>query len=223
MKKSIITASLLALGITSASAMDLDIFVGLEGNMVDTSSSFSATTGTIEYWKAGNTTPTNTFSPLTGAADERSMGYGIGLKAGVVLNENHRISVIATDYSNLEVLGADMDMQTYTLNYDYMFVNDSKATPYLGLNAGMSDVEILGYSDMSEMYGVQGGVIVEITDHIEWEMGASYSILTSNPTTGVQTKTYNHNEIQSLVFNGAEAEVELQDMVKTYIGLNYKF
>ncbi len=217
MKKSIVTASILALGITSASAMD--IFIGIEGSMATANSKFTVNTGTVTTEDSGS--HVKTFPPGS-ISSEKSMGLGIGIKAGVILAQNHRVSIHASDYSNLEAVGSDLELQTYTLNYDYMFVNDSKATPYLGIHAGMSDSEFLGFSDMSEMYGVQAGIIASITDSLEWEMGMSYSYLTSKPTTGLQNRSIVEDGT-TYDFTNANAELEMQDMTRVYTSLNYKF
>ncbi len=213
MKKSIVTASILALGITSATAMDLEMVVGIEGSLasVDSSLNFNGTVESEEeYGKVYNIGDTKSST---------STGQSVGLKLGLILDKQHRITFNASNHYNLEILSDDVDMITYTLNYDYLFTGDNGVTPYIGIHAGMSDVEYVGYSDANTMYGAQGGVILDITNNLEWEMGVSYSILTSEPKTDITVGEVGKN------WNNLNGQIalEMEDMTRAYTSLNYKF
>ncbi len=155
------------------------------------------------------------YSDASVSVDDRDTT--VGLKIGVLLNKQHRVSANYAKYSPSSY-DITLDLKTYTVNYDYMLNKINKFTPFIGAHIGMCDAEILGYSDTSGMYGVQGGTTYSIANNLEFEIGLSYSILTAEPKTPIVTGTY---EIVTLT--NASAYLETENMLKTYVGLNYKF
>jgi hypothetical protein len=206
MKKNLALASLILIG-SSLSAMDTEYFIGadISSSNINTKVGF---TGTV-------TIDGVSYSDASVSVDDRDTT--VGLKIGALLNKQHRISANYAKYSP-SFDGITLDLKTYAVNYDYMLNKINKFTPFIGAHIGICDAETLGYSDTSGMYGIQGGTTYNITNNLEFEIGLSYSILTAEPKTPTVTGTYG-----SVTLTNASAYLETENMIKTYIGLNYKF
>jgi hypothetical protein len=61
-------------------------------------------------------------------------------------------------------------------------------------------------------------LLYSINKNIELEVGVSYSDMDSKPTTPTVSGTYTN-----VVLTNASAFLELENMTRAYIGLNYKF
>lgn len=207
MKKSILAAALLLAG-SAVIALDTQVFVGVDATSakVDTKIGFTgtATIDGVDY------------SNLSATTDDSDTSFGI--KTGVILDKTHRIYAY---YTQLEpnMSGIETELDILTLNYEYLFgTNDNDMNVYIGAHIGQSDYEAIGFDDSSLMYGIQVGLLYNINKNIELEVGISYSEMDSKPTTPAVSGTYGN-----VVLTNASAYLELENMTRGYIGLNYKF
>ena len=137
MKKSLLVATLLLVGASSAVAMDNEWFVGVGA----------------ERTKATGTT-TVPGASASGSSKDTHAKFG----AGVILDNNHRISL---SYSKFDEDGAEF--KTTLLNYDYLFTLESDFTPFVGLHYGRTSGKIVDgtvtVDDTGSVYGVQAGTL----------------------------------------------------------------
>lgn len=95
------------------------------------------------------------------------------------------------------------------LSYDYMFYNDSKRVPFIGASVGYSwneanyDIEHNGFT-----YGVEAGVVYELSKEVDLEVGARYS------------KT---NIDGSKTISGNVVNIEVDSTMQYYFAVGYKF
>jgi len=206
MKKSLVLAGLLLAG-SSVMAMDSQWFIGVDASYSDLDAKLGFTgTAAIDGVDYSNLS--------TGVSDEDT---ALGLKAGVILHKDHRISLNYTEYDPSKH-GVDLDLDVITLNYDYLFNMSDNFTPFIGVHLGQAEMETLGYDDTSLVHGLQGGVIYSVTNNVAVEFGLSYSRTDVKPTTPTASGSYG-----SLTLTNASAYVEAEDMTKAYVGLNYRF
>lgn len=104
------------------------------------------------------------------------------------------------------------DGKYFGVNYDYMFYNEGKFVPFVGAVAAYSANTWKG-SNMSIdhngiQYGVEAGVIYDLSDKVEFELGARY--LKSNVSGDVTVA-------------GNKIEIEVDSVTQYYISLGYKF
>ncbi|MCW8895863.1 outer membrane beta-barrel protein [Sulfurimonas sp.] len=206
MKKSLLATALLIAG-TSVMALDTQVFVGLDATSakVDTKVGFTgtATIDGVDY------------SNLSASADDSDAS--VGIKAGVILDKTHRIYAYYTQLEpDMEGIKTELDIMT--LNYDYLIDVNNDMNVYVGAHIGQSDYEALGFDDSSIMYGIQAGLLYSINKNIELEVGVSYSDMDSKPTTPTVSGTYDN-----VVLTNASAYLELENMTRAYVGVNYKF
>lgn len=207
MKKSILTAALL-LASSSVMALDSKVFVGLDATSANVD---------VEYGFTGTATISGTsYSNLSAETDDTDTSLGI--KAGAIIDNNHRIYGYYTK-TEPDVEGIDSELKILTLNYDYLAdTGNAKLSPYIGAHIGQSDYEIIGYSDKSMMYGVQAGILYDIADNIEFEAGLSYSWMDSKPESPTVSGTSG-----TVTLTNASIYAELQNMTRFYVGMNFKF
>lgn len=192
MKKSMILATLLAAS-TSMMAMDLEYFLGVGAERIDGNFKFSSDTYADSNGKGSIT-------------DE-----SLKLKAGIILDKTHRISVSHVKYSKDSV-----DVRTVLGNYDYLIPINEEFRLFAGIHAGSTKVEIDSNSDGSISfsglaYGAQTGFIYDITKNIEFEAGVAYT-------------KYNVDRAETTDSSGTDwAGVELEDSTSISAGINYKF
>ena len=199
MKKSLVLASLLAAS-TSMMAMDLQYFLGAGATRID--ADYKTTLDYSFDEESGSYSETDSFKDT-----------GLTLKAGVILNKNHRISVVYSDYSK-----EDVDATTVTGNYDYLIPLNNQFRLYTGLHAGnmaiksTDDVSLDSVKASGLAYGAQLGAIYDITKNIEFELGLAYS-------------KYNVDKSISGSIFGVDYDykVELEDSTSMFVGINYKF
>lgn len=195
MKKILVMTSLFIVT-TSMMAVDTKYFIGAGGEYTTLS---------------GSTTKTFPNSTITDEGEDYSK-IDLKVKAGIILNNAHRIS---TAYSKKDDSG--ISFTTMLANYDYLIPvpMNNVFRSYVGMHIGRANLksEYLPQVDISGLaYGLQTGIIYDITKHIEFELGVSYT-------------RYNFNES----FNGTEQGIDfvgnlnVEDSISGYSGLNYKF
>jgi len=175
MKKSLMLTSLLALS-TSVMAMDVEYFIGAGAERGDIDITTSVPSISTEY-----------------------KDTALKLKAGVILDKTHRVSLSYVGYSDN---GRDLDLTE--LNYDYIIPLKDKFSLLAGAHLGKADYKEAGFDMDGLVYGVQTGVLYDITSNIQAELGLAYS-------------QYNVDKTISNI------KVEFDDSTSLYLGLNYKF
>ena len=185
MNKKIIAASLIAAS-TSMMAMDLQYFLGAGAERTDTNGKVSGSDGFNEKDEFKDT--------------------DLLLKAGIILDNVHRVSISHSKYSKGYV-----DITRVLGNYDYLIPINDEFRVYTGLHAGNAKTEVrsddegkVSFSGLA--YGVQAGGIYDITKNIELELGLSYTKL--NVDRAEDATWY---------------RMELEDSTSMFAGLNYKF
>ena len=92
------------------------------------------------------------------------------LKAGVILNDNHRIYINGGKlYDNKGI-----KYNTYALNYDYLFGKIYTLRPFAGLQVGYDELKVSDESDKAIQYGAKAGILKSIDNH-QLEVGIKYS------------------------------------------------
>ena len=195
MKKSLVMASLVVAS-TSMMAMDLQYFLGAGIERVDVDYK-----DTAEYSISGNSGVIS----LTDSVKDT----GLLLKAGVILNKTHRISLSHTKLSK-----DDTDITIITGNYDYLIPLNNEFRLYTGIHAGNTNVKVNSGDIKASglVYGAQVGAIYDITKSIEFELGLAYSKYNVDKTISVT----NGNDYVS-------EKLELEDSTSMFAGINYKF
>ena len=188
MKKLVVMASLVAAS-TSMMAMDLQYFLGA-----------GAERGSLD-WKGSVDIPSLTYSEnISGDMSDT----GLKLKAGVILDKTHRISLSHAKFS-----GSDVDFTLILGNYDYLIPMNEEFRLYAGLHAGntkveIEDVEKISFSGLA--YGAQVGAIYDITKNVEFELGLSYT-------------KFNVDRAEDATWY----KLELDNSTSMFAGINYKF
>jgi len=157
-----------------------------------------------------------------------------GIKVGANIDNNHRVYLYRTKSKDGEiVVGPDEDGDIFklnqeitytTLNYDYKFIGYS-VTPYIGAHAGYGKLSFNlvdddyfskrgGNTDKQFIYGVQTGIIMPITNNIEFEIGLAYTHL--NLKHNLNDVIYEDGEVSKVNW-------KVDDMKKCSFGINYKF
>lgn len=177
MKKSLMLAGLLALS-TSVMAMDVEYFIGAgaERGEIDATASTTGLSINGEY-----------------------KDTALKVKAGVILDKTHRVSLSYVGYSED---GGDLNLTE--LNYDYIIPLKNKFSLLAGAHIGNADYNESGFDLDGLVYGVQTGVLYDMTSNIQAEFGLAYS-------------QYNVDKTISNV------KVEFDDSTSLYLGINYKF
>lgn len=80
--------------------------------------------------------------------------------------------------------------------------------------------DIKPFVDLKAASSSIAGILYSMTDNVEFELGLSYSALNAEPTTPVTIGTYENSRV---VFVGAQASLNVEDIVKSHVGVNYKF
>ena len=191
MKKSLVMASLVVAS-TSLMAMDLQYFLGAGVERIDADTTYSVT------------------SPIQERGEDSFRDTGLLLKAGVILDKTHRISLSHTKFSK-----DDVDVTTILGNYDYLIPMNEEFRLYAGVHAGNTEIEVndvISYDYSGLSYGVQVGAIYDITKNIEFELGLAYTKF------NVDTKI---NEVYNgVTISGTE---EVDNATSMFAGINYKF
>jgi opacity protein-like surface antigen len=142
-----------------------------------------------------------------------------GLKAGAIIENNHRVYL---SYYKLKdsVYGEDVSYQLPAINYDYLIIHDKLKgfIPYVGAHIGYGKTEYaLGLSDESSMdYGLNVGVMKNITDNISLELAYKYTFVNEESSvSGAYTSGADS-------FTGTYKQ-ELEEVQAITFGINYKF
>ncbi|ADG93065.1 conserved hypothetical protein [Arcobacter nitrofigilis DSM 7299] len=181
MNKTLVLGSLLALS-TSVMAMDVDYFVGA-----------GAERGNL---KANASVVNEKFS-----GEFKDTAFKV--KAGVILNKNHRVSLSYAGYSK-----DSEDLDLTELNYDYIIPLENKFSILAGVHVGYAKYEFPDFKADGLDYGLQTGLLYDITSNIQVEAGVAY---TKYDVDG------NGN------YSGVDFSVDLNHSTAFYLGFNYKF
>jgi opacity protein-like surface antigen len=153
-----------------------------------------------------------------GSVSQDDTDTSYGLKAGMILDKNHRLYAY---YTKLKPESEDLNtkLKIITLNYEYLIDTGYEGLkPYIGAHVGQSDFEALGYDDQGLMYGAQAGILFDITDNIELELGIAYSMMDAEPRTPALTQVEGN-----VALINASLYAELEKMTRAYFGVNLKF
>ncbi|WP_419764596.1 MAG: hypothetical protein ACNI28_12510 [Arcobacter sp.] len=177
MKKTLALSALLALT-TSSMAMDVEYFIGAgaERGKLDTTVS------------GGNLSIGNKYNDTA-----------FKLKAGAIIDKKHRVSLSRVGYSEK---GGDFDLTN--LNYDYIIPLKNDFSLLAGVHAGVAEYDEPGYNIDGFDYGLQAGVLYDITSNVQLETNLAYTKFNVEET-----------------FSGVKAE--FNDGISFYLGFNYKF
>ena len=191
MKKSLVMTSLVVVS-TSMMAMDLQYFLGAGVERGDADFKISASAN-------GNSASESVSSDAT----------DLKLKAGIILDKTHRISL---SHVNYDIEDSSGDFRVILANYDYLIPLNEDFRFFAGLHLGHADYEEKTddlYINMSGLaYGGQIGAIYDITKNVEFELGLAYTKYNVDAT----------GEIDSV-----NVKVELEDSTSMFAGINYKF
>ena len=209
MKKSLIVASILLAGSTLF-AGDIKPFVGIDLSNVE-----------IDYTKEIHNAMNNVDSTLILPLNESIKDTAVGFKLGAIILNKHRSYISYIKYSS-----EDGSAINTLFNYDYLFKSNEYMTPYIGIHAGRSEIEVELYDDFKisqsgTAYGIQGGIIYNATANIDLEIGVSYTMIDADiiksPTTNA---SFNNGKI---IFNNVQVTSEVENASRAFVGLNYKF
>lgn len=192
MRKSLVLASLV-ITCTSMMAMDTQYFIGA-----------GAERGSMDIKTSGS-------DGYSGKID--SSDIGVLLKAGVILNNAHRISLSYNKLSDNvtdDTLNTQIDKTSILGSYDYLIPINNEFRLYTGFHAGDTKVQVediwdkVSFSGLA--YGMQIGAIYDITKNVEFELGLGYT-------------KYNVNRTE----DDNWYKLELDKSTSTFAGINYKF
>ncbi|HHD79942.1 MAG TPA: hypothetical protein ENK98_09995 [Epsilonproteobacteria bacterium] len=110
---------------------------------------------------------------------DTSRGQSYGLRVGAQ-NEKWR-TMFTLNYFD----SGEHNVEKLFLSVDYFFmktdVYDSYALqPYLGLNLGYMNFESIGINANGFVYGMQGGMVLDMTEKIGLDLGYRYSLSSAN-------------------------------------------
>lgn len=197
MKKSLVMVSLVAAS-TSMMAMDLQYFLGA-----------GAGVSWNKYEYNGKVT-----GPIVNETLENSESIRAGLlilKGGIILDNSHRLSI---NYA--PAFHSDANVHNIFAGYDYLIPVNNESRFYVGAHLGHAsfkgkeDIEGLDMSGLA--YGTQIGYIYDITKNIEFELGLSYTKYNIDKEISYTESGHNIRE-----------NIELENSISTFAGINYKF
>lgn len=106
---------------------------------------------------------------------DNDMSGAIQLRAGVTLEENHRL-MLSYQYSD------ELEQNNYLASYDYLYPIHSNVSLFAGASAGISDSK-LGHSHESEsVWGGQMGAVYEFDE--SWSLELAYRYLDQDNQVG---------------------------------------
>ncbi|KAB0285278.1 porin family protein [Vibrio fortis] len=106
---------------------------------------------------------------------DNDMSGAIQLRAGVTLEENHRV-MLSYQYSD------ELEQNNYLASYDYLYPIHSNVSLFAGASAGISDSK-LGHSHESEsVWGGQMGAVYEFDE--SWSLELAYRYLDQDNQAG---------------------------------------
>lgn len=208
--KKIILATALLLMSSSVMAIESQVFLGVDG-AVSKADYKEGLDGTITRNSDGLS-----ISNISESGDESDTTFGI--KAGVVLDKKHRLYGY---YTKPEYDGGtdNAEVEIITFNYEYLFETESdKLSPYFGGHIGQGELEYSGLSDKGLVYGIQAGILYDITENIGFEVGVSYSW----SDVKVESSSVS-GPIGDYTLTDVSVYVEAENISRGYVGLNFKF
>lgn len=183
MKKTLVVASLLALG-TSAMATDVQGFIG---------AGLGASWNKLEA-KAS-------IEDISAKETERESAFLMGFKGGVILDNSHRL---ALNYN--PAIHSDATVHNILASYDYLIPVNGENKFYVGAHAGVGSFkgkdDLKGLDMSGFAYGAQAGYIYDITKNVEFEFGVMYTQHTADKKykdSGADVKLELKNSISTLV------------------------
>lgn len=197
MKKTLVVASLLALG-TSAMATDVQGFIGagLGASWDNVESSYNISGAIVND---------------SNKEKNRESGFLMSIKGGVIINDTHRLAL-----SYNPSIHSDANVHNILASYDYLIPVNADNRFYVGIHAGTSKLkgkdDFSGLSMSGFAYGAQLGYIHDITKNVEFELGAMY-------TKHNAKKSYSDVEAG----HNIKEQFKLKDSISTLVGINYKF
>ncbi|HHP0512635.1 porin family protein [Vibrio harveyi] len=106
---------------------------------------------------------------------DNDMSGAIQLRAGVTLEENHRL-MLSYQYSD------ELEQNNYLASYDYLYPIHSNVSLFAGASAGISDSK-LGHSHESEsVWGGQMGAVYQFDE--SWSLELAYRYLDQDNQSG---------------------------------------
>ena len=205
MKKSLVLAGLL---LTSSTVMATETqwFVGLGISKMDTSVKESVT-GSVAV--NGTNIATAAASASTDIDDT-----ALGIKAGVIVDAKHRVSIENSKYD----FDYSSEARKTTLSYDYIIDIDSEVRPFIGAHVGHLKVQAYNLvEDSGMLYGAQVGVLYDITKNIELEAGVSASATSVAPS--ISGAVYNDGTVAV----SGTYKMDVSTIVTMGASINYKF
>lgn len=207
MKKSLIVASLLMIGTSSA------LVAAEMGNA---------------WFVGGEFGGVKMYNKASGSANIPSQGIDIEGSGKYNFNSTYEAIKVGKYFDLGRVYGSlgyqnkkeDLSSYTFGLGYDYLFKNKSDFTPFIGLNASYTKAKI-DDEDMKALsfdkpkgfnYGPEAGFLYAITKNTELEIGIRYMMSDVKETVFIDNGT-----------DTADAKIETEKFIQYYIGLNYKF
>jgi hypothetical protein len=201
MKKITLIASALALTLSSVSASDDYMFVGLNLNSLNT---------TIDEYGYVNAPGYS----LSGESSEKISELGIGIKVGGVVDNTHRISIGVRNTQ----LDNDSQLKEYTLSWDYLFDNTRNFVPFIGGHINYGELGLFNDAihDSGWIPGFQGGVLYDITPNFQLEVAGEISITAMEP----DFSGYYDDGTTRI---DARYNMEIGAIYNMVLGFNYKF
>ncbi len=147
------------------------------------------------------------------SGSDRSTELSYGISGGAVINDTHRVS-LSYNYLDAEYdffnEKSSADFHLFLANYDYLFELDYELKPYIGVHAGYMDFDADGGDEISGeiAYGVNLGIIKDITQNISFEVGYKYTYF-----------DINHRYTYGLDYD----ELEIPDSHYLGFGINFSF
>ena len=106
---------------------------------------------------------------------DNDMSGALQLRAGVTLEENHRV-MLSYQYSD------ELEQNNYLASYDYLYPIHSNVRLFAGASAGISDSK-LGHSHESEsVWGGQMGAVYDFDE--SWSLELAYRYLDQDNQSG---------------------------------------
>jgi len=89
-----------------------------------------------------------------------------GVKLGYYFYDPNIYHINNRIYIESKKINTTADFYISTINLDWLFNNKTIFTPYVGLNFGYLYFKDNGIDDSSGIWGAEGGIILNITNHI---------------------------------------------------------
>ncbi|MCC4834942.1 porin family protein [Shewanella sp. 10N.7] len=149
--KALLVAGVTISGTTAATAADVEYFVGAAtGYQTDT---------------------------IKGDIRKDSEDMSWQLRAGVLINEQHRITGTfgyMEDKFNIADTKYKQEQYSWLVSYDYLVPMNKNANFFIGLTAGANDNKVAGKASTDFVYGGQAGLQYKWNEHLSSDLGYRY-------------------------------------------------